>query len=337
MGSRLLYLIVSVSGAAVLAIEILGTRVLAPYYGSSLFLWSALISVTLAALSAGYAIGGWWADRGPRLARLGFLLAVAGAWMLIVPWLRRPVLELVDPLGLRLAVLIAALVLFAPPLLLLGMVSPYAIKLRARDLGEVGRAAGTIYAVGTVASVLAALATGFFLIPSVGVGRLTLLVGMLLLITGALAILGDRRTRGTAVAAILCLALAGLAGARMQGAAPSARGNLLAFVESPYAELRVIEKWDQRYLVIGGSLHTIVDRETYESVAPTAVVTDILRLFDAERGRVLVVGLGGGSVAKRFAAAHWQVEAVESDPAVIALAAPRASKASFTLVRLPAW
>jgi spermidine synthase len=320
MGSWLLYLIVSISGASVLAIEILGTRVLAPYYGSSLFLWSALISVTLAALSIGYAAGGRWADRNPRLVRVGYVLAIAGVWMLLVPWLRRSVLELVEPLGLRAAVLLAAFVLFAPPLALLGMVSPYAIKLRAQSLTEVGRAAGNIYAVGTVASVVAALATGFFLIPTIGVRRLILLIGLLLLIAGALAMVGDRRSRKSALAAALCLALAGLAGTQMPRMGPTLGRNALAFVESPYAELRVIEKWDERYLIIGGSQHTIVDRETMDSVAPCVVATDIIRLFDAERGRVLVVGLGGGSVAKRFAASHWQVEAVEIDPDVIALA-----------------
>jgi spermidine synthase len=320
MGNWLLYLIVSISGAAVLAIEILGTRVLAPYYGASLFLWSALISVTLAALSAGYAAGGRWADRDPRLARVGYVLAAAGIWMLLVPLLRRPVLELVEPLGLRAAVLLAAFVLFAPPLALLGMVSPYAIKLRAQNLTEVGRAAGNIYAVGTVASVVAAIATGFFLIPSVGVRRLLVLIGLLLLIAGALAMIADRRSRRGAIAPILCLALAGLAGALMPGMAPTLKRHTLAFVESPYAELRVFEKWGQLYLILGGSQHTIVDQETMESVAPCVVATDVIRLFDAERGRALVVGLGGGSVAKRFAASHWQVDAVEIDPDVIALA-----------------
>ncbi len=183
-----------------------------------------------------------------------------------------------------------------------------------------GRAAGNIYAVGTVASVVAALATGFFLIPTMGVRRLLVLIGLLLLIAGALAMIGDRRSRRGAIAPILCLALVGFGGAQMPRMAPAVTKNALAFVESPYAELRVIERWDQRYLIIGGSQHTIVDRETMDSVAPYVVATDIIRLFDSERGRALVVGLGGGSVAKRFAASHWQVDAVEIDPDVIALA-----------------
>src|SRR5580765_1394123 len=133
-----LYVVVSLSGACVLAIEILGTRLLGPWYGVSLFLWSALISVTLAALSAGYALGGAWADRGITGGKLAVPLAVAGVWMLAVPWLREPVIAVSQHWGLRAAVLAAATVLFFPPLLLLGMVSPAAIRLRASSLEEVG-------------------------------------------------------------------------------------------------------------------------------------------------------------------------------------------------------
>src|SRR5687768_14857218 len=114
-----LYAVVAISGGCVLAIEILGTRLLGPFYGVSLYLWSALISVTLAALSLGYVLGGRWADHDPRPSRLALLLALAGGWMVVVPWLRDPLLLAVEGIGLRGAVLIAATVLFFPPLALL--------------------------------------------------------------------------------------------------------------------------------------------------------------------------------------------------------------------------
>ena len=88
-----LYMLVSISGAAVLAVELLGTRLLGPFYGVSLFLWSALISVTLAALSTGYAVGGRLADRKASFTRLGAVIGIAGIWLLLVPWLRGFVLR----------------------------------------------------------------------------------------------------------------------------------------------------------------------------------------------------------------------------------------------------
>src|SRR5262245_6764672 len=202
-----LYVIVSISGASVLAIEILGTRMLGPYYGVSLYLWSALITVTLAALSVGYALGGRWADKGPSFSRLAIMLGGAGLWFLICPLLREPLLHRLDPLGLRAGVLVAATLFFFVPLLLLGMVGPYAIRLRATSLGEVGKTAGDIYAISTVASVVAALLTGFVLIPHVGVSRLVLWVGVLLLAGAILALIAGRSSRRAVVAGILVIVL----------------------------------------------------------------------------------------------------------------------------------
>src|SRR5689334_7337510 len=118
MKRGVLFLVVSLSGASVLVIEILGTRVLGPFYGVSLFLWSALIAVTLAALAAGYWLGGRWADQSPTPGRLALVLGLAGIWVLGVPWLRGPVVHAAMVLGLRAAVLVSAALLFFPPLLL---------------------------------------------------------------------------------------------------------------------------------------------------------------------------------------------------------------------------
>ena len=111
-------------------------------------------------------------------------LAVAGVWLLATIWLKRPVLMAVEPLGLRGAVLASAFLLFFVPLALLGMTSPYAIRLRAESLGEVGRTSGDIYAISTVASVAASLGTGFYLIPTLGVNRMIAVCGAALLGAG---------------------------------------------------------------------------------------------------------------------------------------------------------
>src|SRR6266571_2742061 len=119
-----LYFAVSIVGGMILALEILSTRVLGPFYGVSIFLWSALLSITLAALSAGYVIGGNWADNGATISRMSTQAAAAGSWVMLIPLIKHPFLELAEPLGLRGAILIAAFVLFFPPLLFLGTISP---------------------------------------------------------------------------------------------------------------------------------------------------------------------------------------------------------------------
>jgi hypothetical protein len=118
MKSFYLLFVVFVSGAAILALEILGTRILGPYYGVSLFLWSALIAVTLIALGVGYAVGGWVADRGGSYRQLCLLLLTAGVWVLFIPLVREPILTVGGNLGFRTAVFLAAVLLFFPPLFL---------------------------------------------------------------------------------------------------------------------------------------------------------------------------------------------------------------------------
>ncbi len=315
-----LYSLVFIAGAAVLAVEILGTRILGPFYGVSLFLWSALITVTLAALSVGYALGGRWADRGPQLARLCYLLAGAGVWLLFTPLIRRPVLVLTEPLGLRVAVLVATLILFAPPLTLLGMVSPYAIRLKALDLSEVGRTAGDVYALSTVGSVIAALATGFILIPSVGVMRLTFLIGAVLILTALFGLLKDRGWLAAAMLLVGTLAL-GTVGLRVTaGERPDPESGLLAVEQSPYAEIRVLDLDDVRYLLIDGGIHTMVDPSTWSSYFPYVAVIDVTRGFFERPGNCLLIGLGGGTIAKDFTRSGWTVDAVEIDPVIVDVA-----------------
>ena len=320
MVTSFVYLAVVVGGAAVLALELLGTRVLAPFYGASLYLWSALISVTLAALSVGYALGGRWADRTPTVRRLASVIGIAGVWIALIPWLRLPVLSLSESAGLRTAVLITATVLFFPPLTLLGIISPYAIRLRAASLDTVGRTAGNLYSISTIASVLAALVTGFVLIPNIGVSRLLFEIGFVLVATAVLGVIISTRPRIAAAAAI-ALVVIGVLVYRLAPveAADPARG-LVAIEQSAYGEIRVIDHEDLRYLVLDGGTHTVVDPLTWQSHFPYVNVLDIAKGFFERPGRMLLVGLGGGSVAKSFSRDGWHVDAVEIDPEVTAVA-----------------
>lgn len=315
-----IHLAVVIGGASVLALEILGTRLLGPAFGVGLYLWSALIGVTLAALAVGYALGGRWADRGPAITRFGLLFLAAGLWTALIPWLRPPVLALVDGLGLRAAVLVSGTVLFFPPLVLLGMVSPYAIRLKAGSLQEVGRTAGNLYALSTCASVVAAIATGFWLIPAMGVGRLVFLIGVLMVLTGALGLVVGRRPRALPVAVLVllgCLVAADRAAPRDR---PDPARGLVAVAHSAYAELRVVDYQDQRFMLIDGAPHSVVDRATGASTFPYVDVLEVTKRFYDQPGRLLLVGLGAGSVVKAFNRDGWQVQTAEIDPVVTRLA-----------------
>lgn len=315
-----IYVAVIICGAAVLAIEILGTRVIAPFYGVSLYTWSGLISVTLAALSLGYVLGGRWADRGPQLHRFCSVIVAAGIWIVIIPWIRTPILNAAEPLGLRAAVLIAATVLFFPPLALLGMVGPYAIRLMASSLEVVGRTAGNLYALSTVASVIAAVVTGFFLIPNIGLYILIFTIGLILIATSLIGLALSRKSRSAQMAAFafVIVGVAGLSIAPVQAADPE--NGLVAIEQSPYAEIRVVDLDGLRYMLIDGGIHTIINPHNGFSLFPYVNVLDIPKGYFESTGQMLLIGLGGGSVVKSYIRDSWNVDAVEIDPTVIRIA-----------------
>src|SRR5262245_24972744 len=120
---------VFLSGAVVMLIEILGTRIIGPVFGVSLFVWAALLSVTLCALAMGYFAGGHLIDRDPRVILLGWTLVLGGVGLGLVPVLAPSVMKGLSPLGPRSGPLLAALVLFAPALTVLGMTGPIAVRL----------------------------------------------------------------------------------------------------------------------------------------------------------------------------------------------------------------
>src|SRR5262249_32604246 len=161
-------------------------------------------------------------------------------------------------------------------------------------LERVGRSAGNLYAVSTLASVAAALLTGFWLIPMIGVQRLTFATGLMLLIGAMIAWLADAPARARPVVGLLIL-LSAAAGLVAFWKPPNdARGNTLALVDSPYAEIRVVDHRDLRYLLIDGGAHTIVEPRTNATHHPYVPVAELATELFKHPGRVLMVGLGGG-------------------------------------------
>jgi hypothetical protein len=162
----MLYVVAGWSGYFVMAIELLGGRLLAPYFGSSIYVWGAIITVFMLALSIGYLAGGTWSQRSPSLRRLCLLLAVAALATAPITLFGDPVLEalsirLGDP---RSGSLLASLLLFGVPTLVSGMVSPYAVRLLVADRASSGAAAGRLYFVSTFGSAAGTLLTSFYLV-----------------------------------------------------------------------------------------------------------------------------------------------------------------------------
>jgi predicted membrane-bound spermidine synthase len=184
-----LELVVFLAGAAVMILELTGSRLLAPYLGTSIFVWTSLIGIILACLSFGYWLGGRTADRTPRPAVLALLLLGAGLWMGVLSLLAdRTIIATLNTMGdLRVSATAASIVLFGVPSILLGMVSPFAARLKIASVDRAGSTVGNLYALSTLGSILGTFLAGFVLIAYLSNPAILRLLFFLLVVTSFLA------------------------------------------------------------------------------------------------------------------------------------------------------
>ncbi|MCA1602878.1 MAG: fused MFS/spermidine synthase [Acidobacteria bacterium] len=161
------------TGACIMALELVAFRLYAPYFGYSMYVWGSMISVMMAALAVGYALGGWMADRSRTDQPLYGIILLSAAYQLVIIYTVHSFLPTLARSGDFTGVILATLIIFALPISALATVAPFVIRLLAR-VGSVGVTAGTIYALATVGSVAGVFATSFFLVPSFGT-RVTLM------------------------------------------------------------------------------------------------------------------------------------------------------------------
>jgi len=185
LGRTELFLTVFVTGAAALTIEILGTRIVGPTFGVSLFVWSALLAVTLGALATGYYVGGVLIDRVPSPRLLGLAVTAGGVLLGLVRASSHLVLRSAESLGPRAGALVSAAVLFAPSLVALGMIGPITVRLATRDLRAAGRNVGSIYAVSTAGSLVGTLVIGFWVVPAFETDQILTGTATVLILMGA--------------------------------------------------------------------------------------------------------------------------------------------------------
>lgn len=267
--------VVFISGAVLMALEMVGSRVVAPYFGNSIYVWGSLISVVLAALTTGYFAGGRLADRRPTAEAMGWLITGAGVFVVLLPLWAGPLNAWLVRTGLdaRSGSLISALVCFFVPGAFLGTVSPYAVRLAARQMETIGFTAGSLYAISTAGSIAGTLLTAFYLIAWLGVRQILYVLGSVLVLMGlGLVVWGARARVGVAH---------GVAASAPQGAGP--RRARLATPSSRSPAALGFEKWRRRLRALWAVLALAVAAGAWAAGRPGAGWAGIAQ----ERGRVL--------------------------------------------------
>ena len=316
-----LKLTVFLAGAAVLIVEIAGARLLSPYFGANLYVWSALISVTLFALALGYWLGGRVADARGSPALLDRLIAAAALLVAVDPLLVQAAARRLIELPFQAGILLAALVCFAPPLFVLGAVTPVAVRIAVPDFGHVGRAAGAVYACSAAGGILGALAAGFLLLPNWSVNRVFSVTAAVLVALAAGRWLGRRRSPLKSVAAAMALlALGGMPLPPSPATARAERGFRIVS-EKPgfYGWVRVVESDRLRYLLVDGSAQSMQTLGGYPFFRPVWTL-GIAAYLRPQAQNTLLIGLGGGDLVKLFRRHDLRVTAVELDPVVVEVA-----------------
>jgi spermidine synthase len=328
---RLLLPLVFVSGMSSLAVEFGASRLLAPYFGTSLYVWGILIGLVLIYLSIGYVIGGRLADRRPSADLLFQLTAWAGLWIGLIPLVAYPILLESQQgfatlsVGLVLGTLLAVVLLFAVPVILLGCVSPFAIRLLLKDVGSGGNTAGAVYALSTAGSILGTFLPVFWMIPSFGT-RPTLIIFSVALLALSVAGLWPRRR----IFAVFLLAVVGGAFLLPHGIKPPEAGTLLYEKESAYHYIQVVQVGSRTELVLneGQAIHSIYDSSSLLTGGPWdyfALGSYFRPAQEAEPvpGRVAILGLAGGTAARQMTAEYGgsvSITGVEIDPDILDVA-----------------
>jgi spermidine synthase len=316
---RRVALVAAVVGAASLGAEIAAARLLAPWFGASTIVWANTIATVLVALSAGYWVGGRLADRDPTFRGLCRLVLVAAALMAAVPFVAGPFLRVsVDALdrveaGAFVGSLLAVLVLIAAPVLVLGCVAPYAVRLSVHAVDEAGRVAGRLYAVSTMGSLAGVFLSALVLIPVAGTRRTFLAFALALALVAALGL----RRRLAAAAPVVLVALIALPVGTVKA---TPEGRVIWEAETGYQYARVIEAPDgERTLELneGQAVHSTYrpGRWLTGNYWDEPLVLPFAALGRSPRS-MAILGSAAGTVARAYG--HFfpatRLDAVEIDP-----------------------
>ena len=317
---------VLLAGAALMSLEIVGARVLAPVFGTSIFVWGSLITVFLAALAVGAALGGRLADRKPQPSVLAGLLVASGVLTWVVFLAPAPVMRFFADASIpdRFRSLLAAIALFAVPCTLMGMVTTFAVRLAAREIATLGAAAGRLSAISTAGSIAGTFVTTFFLIPALATPPILFGIGFVLVLAAWIVPSPFSAWRLGRDAAITAAALAAHLLVPAAVRAPLPAGTIVFDKETAYHRIRVVDQGLRRVMYFNNLSQGFTPVRPGLEMASnyTDGLLAALAVPPKPPRSVVVIGLGAGMIPSRLTARSPEVAvtSIEIDPEVVEVA-----------------
>jgi spermidine synthase len=321
---RFLYVTAGITGACILIVEILGAKMLSPFVGTSHFVWTAQIAVTLVSLAVGYYFGGWLVDRSAQLHRLFFCIAFAAVYLCFSLLIVEKVTYAFLNLNLALGALLSSATLFFIPLTLLAAVGPFFIRVLALSWNAIGSQVGRLSAISTLGSVLGTILIGYVLIPFLPNSVTMYLTAALLLGTSLVYFAVWNRPQTVPLLFLGSVGLGlGALGIRRDLTQGWPRVDELYRANSNFGMLQVIQTRGQprRYYLNDYLVQNTYDPEMKKS---TSLFTHMLRYlaegYTTNLQDVLCIGMGVGIVPNELIGKGVRVDVVDINPAVVEVA-----------------
>lgn len=312
-------------GAAVMIAELVGARMLAPLYGSSLYVWGAVIGITLISLTLGYYLGGLLSFR-RRRELVYWLMLIAAVLITAMPSVAQTLMTAWTDMETVKAILLLTTIYLLPPLLLLGATPPLIISILSSEVADAGKTAGLVYGVSTIGGIVATFAAGFYLIPDFGLTRTALGTGVALAVLPFVLLLGARHYPAVAApAALAALLMVSLQPVKEHPGVEFRYQSEGLLGQIKIADIHLINnvtksKVTDRVMFVNRTGQTWINLSTAEPRWPYVHYLQSLGSVQPPGSRALLLGLGGGIVARNLQAEGYTVDSVELDRRVAKIA-----------------
>ncbi|MFH1187440.1 MAG: fused MFS/spermidine synthase [bacterium] len=318
---------VFICGAIVMIFELVGSRILGPYFGTSIFVWTSLIGIILGSLSLGYFIGGKISDSAPRADALSLIIFLSAIFIIFTTFSKDCLLVflLKNILDTRASSTVASLILFSPASILLGMVSPYAAKLKLNNLSASGSTIGNLYAISTLGSITGTFLSGFYLIPHFGTNKL--LIILFTTLTTVSFLLSAKKILKIKLPIFLALFVSWII-FNQTNSGFNKIGNNFIDIDTAYNRIWIYDRLDPatnklvKIMGINNENHSSMFLESDELVNEYANFYHLAKHFNPNFKTALMIGGAGYSYPRDFLVKHPKatIDVVEIDPMITELA-----------------
>ncbi len=296
-----------------MATELCGSKLISPYFGSSLYVWASVIAVTLGSLAAGYFYGGRLSLKEDRKSKLAGILLLAAIYMGFMPLLTFALPSLAIGMSLKPAVLLTSLLLLAVPMFLMGAASPLIISIQTNEKENAGKISGTVYSVSTLGGIISTFLCGFWLIPTIGLNP-TLIVFAVIL-AASLFLLLQKKNNSVIFLSLILLVVFGFT-------SKVPKKNCIWEKDGILGKINVIDDTLEESVVRKLLVNNIVQTEIRIKESESNYISDYIQILDSNiregnTAKALVLGLGGGATSNLLVKKNYVVRGVEFDQNII--------------------